>query len=227
MPKKLNLLVQSPRNSALLWMAYVAIVLSIDLASHLRIDFLVEWKSFAWRSANGFDFYKFIAWFIVPFGLVAYRFDPSYWTWKRWKRSDALLLTGLAVAAFSAVLLVLFIPELKQTYLRSTMRDPAQLALRSLIWTISWIVGWEFLFRYVLLFRLSAVWPRLGWLFVPAFEVAYHYRKSNLEILGVAVFSAIACLWALKRRNALLPFLVHLMIEVELIGLVYCSRLFS
>jgi hypothetical protein len=38
-----------------------------------------------------------------------------------------------------------------------------------------------------------------------------------LEAGGMVLYSVVLTLWAIRRKNALLPFLAHLTIEIELI----------
>jgi hypothetical protein len=67
--------------------------------------------------------------------------------------------------------------------------------------------------------RTSGQWQplRLAWLIVPLSEFLYHLYKPGIEAIGMAAFSVLLTWWALQRRNILLPFLVHLIIEIELV----------
>ena len=94
---------------------------------------------------------------------------------------------------------------------------------RNLLWTASWLAGWEFLHRYVLVRKVHERWPRYGWLLVPLVEVVYHLQKPFVEAVGMGVFSILATQWTLRRRNVLLPFLAHLAIELGLL----CFQVFS
>lgn len=123
-------------------------------------------------------------------------------------------------AGVAAISLIGFVPTLRETY-PSLGAAPLSLklteGLRLLIWTCSWLPGWEFLHRYVLVTSVQAKWPRFGWLLVPLIEGAYHVQKPWPETLGMVLFSVVATRWTMTRRNVLLPFLAHLIIELELI----------
>jgi len=101
-------------------------------------------------------------------------------------------------------------------------------AMRHLFWTASWLCGWEFMHRYWVPKALLDRWPSdspwrggaLGVLIVvPLFEAGYHVvqGKPALECLGMGLLSLVFCWWVVRRRNALLPFLAHLAIEIELV----------
>ncbi|MCL4694164.1 MAG: CPBP family intramembrane metalloprotease, partial [Candidatus Hydrogenedentes bacterium] len=92
-----------------------------------------------------------------------------------------------------------------------------EIIARGMLWTFSWLIGWEFLHRYFLLRPFAARWPRFGWLIVPFSEGVYHLQKAPIEAAGMVVFSLVLTAWALRRRNALLPFLAHLLVEIELV----------
>ncbi|MCC6490869.1 MAG: CPBP family intramembrane metalloprotease, partial [Candidatus Hydrogenedentes bacterium] len=77
---------------------------------------------------------------------------------------------------------------------------------------------WEFLHRYFLVRPFSARWPRYGWLVVPVSEGAYHLQKHWTEMILMVAFSVALTWWTVRRKNALLPFLAHLFVEVELIA---------
>jgi membrane protease YdiL (CAAX protease family) len=66
--------------------------------------------------------------------------------------------------------------------------------------------------------HLKEHWPRYGWLLVPLAEGVYHLQKPWPEMLGMVAFSLIATQWTLRRDNMLLPLLVHLAIEIELVA---------
>ena len=116
----------------------------------------------------------------------------------------------------AAMLLIPMVPSLKATY--GGFAAPGQ-AVGHLTWTLSWLIGWEFLHRYVLLTHLDARWPNWGWLVIPFVEGAYHFvqQKPWPETLGMVALSLVVTSWARRRRNVLLPFLAHLAIELELI----------
>ena len=60
---------------------------------------------------------------------------------------------------------------------------------------------------------------------MPVSEGVYHLQKTLLEALGMVALSVVLTYWARKRANVLLPFLVHLAIELELLAfLLMASR---
>jgi membrane protease YdiL (CAAX protease family) len=84
-------------------------------------------------------------------------------------------------------------------------------------WNASWLIGWEFMHRYMLLGAAQKAAPHWGWLLVPLSETLYHLQKPPIEMLGMLALSVVLTLWCMKRGNWLLGFLVHLIIEVELL----------
>jgi len=148
-----------------------------------------------------------------------WRLDWGYFGLKRWKRSDYYLLLGLAVTGVAVMLIIPHVPALRQIY-PSVRGRSAQakwgFVSAQLVWTFSWLLGWEFLHRYVLLRPAAALWPRLGWLLVPLSEGVYHLQKPLIEAGGMVLLSIVLTQWTVRRRNMLLPFLVHLVIEVAL-----------
>lgn len=206
-----------PTTAAVL--GYVAIVLGVDMLASHAIRLGIDWRVFCWY-VHSFDLFKFMAWFMIPFLFSLRGMDWGYFGVKRWRRVDVLILAGMAVLGLLAVLIIPLFPSLRAVYQSSASLPWAarwMVAGQSLVWTLSWLMGWEFLHRYVLLRQVSARWPRFGWLIVPLSEGLYHLQKPPLEALGMVVFSLILTPWALRRKNMLLPFLVHFFIEASLI----------
>lgn len=223
--------------------AYVAVVLVYDTFVTLGDVRTINWAVFAWRPAHlaellqpllgrgltqwlhapllrQFDLFKLTAWGVIPFLLCLWRLDPGWFGLKRWKRSDRTLFLACCVLAVAAVGLVRLVPQLAEIYPAA----PRGLSLSKrllflgggLLWVVSWMPAWEFLHRYFLLRRVAADFPKYGWLAVPLSETLYHLQKPPLEMAGMLVFSLLATWWTLKRRNLLLPLLVHLVVEVAL-----------
>ena len=235
-----------PERTHLQWtafvLAYVALVLLIDTLAALAVPWPFDWSLLRWTPATllsrspelglpeallpwlsmwplrNFDFFKFLFWFLLPFAACLARMDWQALGTARWKKWDGLILAGLAIAGLAAVFLIPFIPSLSRVYqgLGGGSEKWAVFVLQS-FWVLSWLLGWEFLHRYVLLRHAAAQWPRYGWLLVPLSEGLYHLAKPGIETLGMVVLSIILTRWALRRGNILLPFLVHLLIEIELI----------
>lgn len=208
------------RKQALLAVAYVAIVLGLDTLAAQRVQFPVEWRVLLTFCPGGFDVFKFLAWFIIPFLLALPHLDKDAFTFKRWRKNDVYMLLGLVLAGALAVILIPLLPGVRESYGGYGHLDAAQkqsMFFRHLSWTASWLIGWEFLHRYFLLRPCDNWLPRAGWLIVPLSEGLYHLQKAPLEALGMVALSVVLTLWARRRQNVLLPFLVHLAIELELI----------
>lgn len=213
--------VRGPRNA---WLAvvYAATVLTIDtLATHGE-RFVIDWTIFFWRTPSGFDWFKFIAWFVVPFLVCIRRIDWRYFTFTRWRKVDAGLAVAALLAAGGAILAIRVFPSLSAAYPRmSGMPADAKWTYASwyAIWTLSWLIGWEFMHRYFLLRHVKQAWPTWGWVLIPLAETLYHLQKQAIEeALGMLAFSSFATLWTLRRRNLLLPFLGHVLIEAALLA---------
>lgn len=205
---------------ALFAIGYVAVVLTVDALITMRVSIPFEWRELRVHLRNGVDVNKLLFWLVIPFAVASLRMDWGYWGVRRWKRADGWILLGVIAAGVCAMGVVAAAPSLRDIYpslddlSAEAKRD---YALQNLLWILSWLPGWEFLHRYVLL-RSALVWaPRWGWVVVPVSEGLYHLQKPGLEALGMAAFSTVLTLWALKRRNALLPLLGHLTIEIELL----------
>lgn len=235
----------SPRSAWLtpvLVIVYVAVVLAVDTLAVSRVKTPIDWSMFQWflpkslgflESTTGLrldflkqiwmsrlDVFKLLFWFVIPFVFCLHRMDWGALGVRRWKRVDYRILAVLAVLGMCAVLLIPHIPQLRSNYssLAEASAEQKWIALRgNLVWVASWLIGWEFLHRYVLLRHAQRLWPVWGWLLVPFSEGVYHLQKPWIEALGMVVFSIILTQWAMRRRNVLLPFLAHLIIEVELI----------
>jgi len=230
--------------SAATAIAYIAVVLGVDVLATRGVSWPINWFVFRWNPyvlrtyARGlgipdeimgpfcswplqkFDFFKFLFWFLVPFLFSIRGMDWGALGVRRWKRRDGYFLLGLALAGMAAILIIPYVPALRQTYhSMGHLAAPekwTQLFIRG-IWVISWLLGWEFLHRYFLLRPVAVQWPRYGWLLVPLSEGLYHLQKPGIEALGMVALSVVLTQWTLRRRNVFLPFLVHLTIEIELI----------
>jgi membrane protease YdiL (CAAX protease family) len=96
-------------------------------------------------------------------------------------------------------------------------------AASQIVWIASWLTGWEFLHRYVLISTIKKAWPALVWpitlVIVPLIETLYHVGqgKAPIESAAVLVFSLALCAWTLHRENIVGPALAHGFIEAALI----------
>lgn len=189
-------------------------VLDLLASTHPQFHF------FQWQSSSGFDYYKFIFWFIVPFLLSLKNIRKNYFSFTSLKKIDVYLLLGLFILGGLAVSLVPFIEELKSYYLVETplsTKEKFELLSYQSFWIISWLVGWEFLHRYYLVTRLH---PKQALIIIPIIESLYHITKPTLEMMAMFFFSWLLTYWTTKRQNWLLPFIAHLFVEIALVTLV-------
>ena len=217
---------------------YVVLVLGVDALAALRCSWPLDWSVFRWRLddlwnllslsapawthsplAQSFDIFKFLFWLVIPFCVCARRMEWSWLSPRGWTRRDWALLAVLLVGGAVAVLSIRYLPSLARVYRgfgNLPWEERCLRGLAALVWTSSWLVGWEFLHRYVLLRAVALHLPRFGWLLVPLSEFTYHLQKPGWEAFGMVIFSLILTWWSLKRRNLLLPFLAHLYVELLL-----------
>ena len=230
---------------SLIWLgivvAYVIIVLAVDTLAVQRVQWPFPWSRLQWHLGTtfpglretpwgAFDLYKFVFWFLIPFAVSLPRMEWRYLVGK-WDRWDALLVGGLTVLGMAAMFLIPLVPALQATYRSLDHLTPEQkwsYVQRIMVWNVSWLFGWEFLHRYVLLRAaqrapLTGRWgfpaPKLTqyyWLLVPLSETVYHLQKPLVEAGGMLAFSLVLTLWCLVRKKWLVACLVHLIIEVEL-----------
>jgi membrane protease YdiL (CAAX protease family) len=208
--------------------AYVVATYAADTLALHGVDFGIDWTALRWRTAGAFDVFKFLVWFVCPFLLCLPWMDWSWWSPASWRRADVAILVALAVLGMAAVAVTRLVPALHALY-PSLAEAPADIkwavAQQRLLWTASWLVGWEFLHRYVLLRALApgeagdhVPWGAVA--SVAALEAAYHVVQKPaawLEAVGMLVFGAVLTLWAARRRNFLLPLVAHAIVEVELL----------
>lgn len=202
-------------------LAWVAAVLTADTLAAQGVGWPMDWRVLRWRGAWGADWFKFVAWFVAPLVVSLPRLEPGWFGVRRWRRADWLLLGVLSVAGAAAVAIIPLVPSLRATYGSVSFMPAGQkwaVLRHDVVWTLSWLLGWEFMHRYFLLRPLSARWPRYGWLIIPFIEGAYHLQKPLIEAGGMVLFSLVLTYWALRRRNALLPFAAHFVVELELLA---------
>jgi membrane protease YdiL (CAAX protease family) len=219
----------SGNRSVYLIVAYVAVVLLIDAlaANRVRwdldlgaIQWSIEWRNFMWRHDDQFDSFKFVLWLVVPlaFSLGA-GLDWGYFGFGRWKKNDLVLLAGLIVLGGLAVGAIAFIPALREYYPSQrglSWHSKNELLYMQLMWNLSWLPGWEFMHRYFLLSAVQSRWPRFGWLLVPLSEGLYHLQKHWTEMLAMVAASVCFTQWTMRRKNLMLPFIVHAAVELGL-----------
>lgn len=201
-------------------LGYIVVVLVIDTLAAQDFYFGIRWSIFRWQTWFGFDLYKFVFWLVIPFVVSIRRFDRDYFTTKRWRPIDRRLLILASIVGVVAVCVIPFVPALRETYPGA---GDASLGIRlgilgkGVVWNISWLLGWEFMLRYWLLRHLQGGLPRGGWILVPVIEFIYHLQKAPLEAAGMLVFGLVLTAWAVRRRNVLLPFIAHALVEMALL----------
>lgn len=202
-------------------LAYVAVVHTVDTLAHQHVRFLIDWRMFRWQLHCGFDVFEFVFWLVIPVLFMARRLEVGYFGFCRWKRGDWILFVVLVGVGVLAILAIPLFPSLRETYRGMGGFTPSAKWAQFryyLIWDLSWLVGWEFIHRCAMTIHLRRCWPRYGWLLVPLAEGLYHLQKPVPEMLGMVAFSILATQWTIRRRNMMLPFLVHLAIELELVA---------
>ena len=206
-------------------LAYVAAVLVVDSLIARDVSVPFDWSKLRWREGAA-DMFKFTAWFAVPLLFAAARIDIDYFTFRRWRRVDWILLFAVVAGGALVMLLLPLLPGVSDYYAgwgTLAWARRIELAENQLIWTLSWLLGWEFMHRYWLPKTFLDAFPSRGWrvalLVIPLYEALYHViqQKPALECLGMGALSLVLTWWTLRRRNSLLPFLGHLAIEVELL----------
>lgn len=220
---------------------YVAVVLTVDTLAANRTAWPLNWGILSWHLGNilpathggflaRFDLFKFVFWLLIPVCACLRSMDWTYLLRGPWKRPDLLFLAAIAAAGMAAMFLIPLVPALREFY---PPRSDLPLEVRfhffaiQLVWTLSWVVGWEFLHRYALLRAVQREpldgwlpgwrWTQWGWLLVALAETLYHLQKAWLEAAGMFALSLVLTWWCLRRRNWLLALVVHLIIEVELL----------
>jgi hypothetical protein len=210
---------------------YVVLALGVDSLVASRVQWPFPWSRLDWDLSMvfpslrlspwaGFDVFKFLFWFVVPFAICLPGMNWKYLLRGPWKKWDLILVGALAAVGMGVMFLIPLVPALSATYLghgTMTPEQKTQYFLGVLAWNLSWLPGWEFMHRYMLLGAAQRSWPRWGWLLVPLSETLYHLQKPGIEALGMMAFSVVLTFWCMKRGNWLLGFVVHLIIEVELL----------
>jgi len=227
---------------ALCGILYVAAALGVDTLAFYEVEFLIDWSVFKWlgkdlviwmgaqggaleqlagwigRPFHNFDLFKFLVWLVLPVLACAPWMDWRAWGFSRWKRVDWYLLGGLCLGSIGLVMIIPWLPGVNQMYRPADLpaSDKVLGVTAYLLWTFSWLLGWEFLHRYLLLRSLQRLEIRFEWLIVPVVEALYHLPKHFLEMAGMFLFGLLATKWTNLRGSWMLPFLVHLALEAAL-----------
>lgn len=203
----------------LLVLVYVALVLGVDALAYLEVAWPFEWKFFRWVW-HDVEIFKLVFWLFVPLAFCWKNLDRGWYGTARWQRGDLILLLALVVLGGLLLMLIPLVPSLREGYTGIGELSPSvkrEFVIGIMTWNLTWLPGWEFLMRYVLLHAATAQWPRFGWWLVPLAEGLYHLQKTGPELVAAVVFSVVLTYWAYRRRNGLLPLLAHLIIEIELV----------
>lgn len=207
------------KKTALFFVAYTCVVHLINYLGKEDLDWLgIEWGSLQISIWGEFDFTDLLIWMVIPFVLVFRKIDWSYFGFSRWEQRDIGLLLAIMAAGWFSMQMIPLFPSLSQYYeIPPSPAEKRELVLHSIVWTLSWLPGWEFLHRYVLLTRLEKAWKNRGWMLIPMIETVYHFQKPMPEAFGMMVLSIVLTCWARKRRNVLLPFCAHGVVEMDLL----------
>lgn len=200
---------------------YAVAALAVDSLATANSQWLIDWSVFYWRLRYGFEISTTILWLVIPCALMFPHLDPHCFTFRRWKKVDALLLLILILAGAAGVLLIRYIPELNRYYASQAHLSPAMkrtFIIGNLAWITSWLIGWEFLHRVFLMRYLQTLLGKAGPCLIPVFEFVFHLQKSLPEAGGMLLLSAVLTYWSYRRRNVLLPLLAHLAIELTLVA---------
>ena len=204
-------------------LCYAIFALTIDSISTIRLKWGIDWGIFHWQLKNGFEVSTFILWFAIPFVFTYKSIDWQYFGVSRLKKNDIYVVILLSVLGMIGVLSIKFFPGLRSFYPSIAFQNASaklNWALYKMTWNMSWLTGWEFLHRYVLLTCFESAFPKKGWFGVCLIEFVFHFQKAFLEAIGMLIFSVIVTYWAYKRKNIILPFFSHLLIESFLLLLI-------
>ncbi len=165
--------------------------------------------------------YRFIFWFSVPVVLylltvysaknpneILHWLDIRDLSRKEWYGAFALMAGMVLVIG-----VIPLVPSLADYY------RPRRINIgRRLIWLSAWLPGWELMHRCLLAYHIPRSLPPNAWLLIPLFEGVYHFNKPWPEMLGMFVWSGVLTFWTIKRKNACLAILAHLVLECLLIA---------
>jgi hypothetical protein len=165
--------------------------------------------------------YRFIFWFVVPLAFYLWtiyseenRSEILHWLDIRaLSRQEWYFASALMVSLVLVIAAIPLIPSLADYY------KPGRISVgRKLIWLAAWFPGWELMHRCLLAYHIPRSVHRHAWLLIPIFEGVYHFNKPWPEMLGMFVWSGVLTYWTIKRKNACLAILAHLVLECLLIA---------
>ncbi len=179
---------------------------------------LVGWMS--WSVLSGVDLFKVLFWLVIPVAFCLWHMDWDAFTRRRIQPKDWAYFLGFCILTVFAIVSVKFIPVLARQYPglgNASLSYRLNFFLIQLFWVASWLPGWEFMHRYFLLRRVTADFPRFGWVLLPIAEGTYHLIKPWPETLAMVGLSIVITQYAMRRKNLFIPFLAHLVVELFLI----------
>ena len=115
--------------------------IAIAVTAYVAVVLLVDFTDLIWRTRWGFDTFKFLFWFVVPFALCLRWMDWGALGFKRWKRVDLAILAVMVALGFAAVLVIQFVPALRDYY-PSMANAPAVVKQRYFIQNLAWWASW-------------------------------------------------------------------------------------
>jgi hypothetical protein len=165
--------------------------------------------------------YRFIFWFTVPLVLflltvflsedrrvILHWLDVRSISRKEWYVASALMLFLVLVIAVIPI-----VPSLADYYKPGRINVSYQF-----FWLLAWFPGWELMHRCLLAYHIPRSLPKYSWLLIPLFEGLYHFNKPWPEMLGMFAWSGALTFYTIKRKNACLAILAHLVLECLLIA---------
>jgi hypothetical protein len=206
-----------------LTVTYVSLVLGLDIAVENGwlppVVYATLRGLHLCRGPSGFDWLKFVLWFAVP-ALWLLRSGDGVGYCLRGTKVEWTLQGGVVVASCLAMFVVASTSELSTYYLGGLPQarlERWQYVQRQLLWTLSWLPGYELLMRRLLL-RRAAMLGRWSIALVAMLEFIYHLQKPMLEAVAALGFSVALSIWVRRRPTSVHPLLAHLWVELVLIG---------
>ncbi len=185
---------------------YVALVLIVD---HVG-KFSLSPNHFRWV----FHFAIPVLLFLLTVFLAKDRSEILHWldvraiSRKEWYVASAFMLSLVLVIAVIPI-----VPSLADYY------KPGRISFsHKFFWLLAWFPGWELMHRCLLAYHIPRSLPKYSWLLIPLFEGLYHFNKPWPEMLGMFAWSGVLTFYTIKRKNACLAILAHLVLECLLIA---------
>lgn len=187
-----------------------------DVAFDARLTFLIifatvvpmlDYYDYSLTGTKAYD--RFIFYFIIPLGIILllFRERPAAYGFRlgRWRTGLVWTLVGCIVMAL--VLLYVAQTPAMQAFYEERAPDTFW---RLLYLTGVDLIGWEFMWRGVLLFAFARAFGPGPAIFLQAVPFAFmHLGKPEVEALST-IFGGAAFGWvAWQSRSFLYPFLIH------------------